>query len=467
MRTIRLLTPTIPLVLAVALVTSSSEAAPPSARATEATPANRKPPPRKQLKLSPEVQARLTQPTVTQKPVRHVPFTSKEVRSQIPADKRPARATSKAKPKRLSNAELTNELNAIERKLNAQGYSLRDNRTVLVHEHMPNRAKLDKQVREVARAIEAKPKRAPLTGSQLRAKVRSSVKPPARHQGKPPVRRTVGPGVETNGFWVQQDTTPAAASAFLWTPVIGEADVGSAFLDTRASFSGAIGGVDSGLHGSIVVTAGAYVLNQRVDALRVDATMDASLDGTYEAAVTATLAGGFEYPLYEDTGTHPIAVGDTLNVFDYDQKYSWIVPVVGYPVTLELTVSPSITVGFDAEIDEASLLGSVRPELRLEATLEAYVDAILARAGAGGTAVLISASPELWGAAYFGEDAGQTTVNSYLGGNVRLRCLEGRIYLFVELGIWPFEIELEWELMDYPGWEWTYPIFEWASSKDR
>jgi hypothetical protein len=464
--TIRLLTATIPLVLVVALVTSSSEAAPPIQRGTAATPANRKPPARKQLKLSPEVQARLTQSTATQKPVRHVPFTSKEVRSQIPANKRPARATGKAKPKRVSNTELTNELNAIERKLNAQGYSLRDNRTVVVHEHVPDRVKLEKQVSEVARVVETKPKRAPLTGSQLRAKVRSSVKPP-RHRAKPPVRRTVGPGIETNGFWVQQDAIPAASSDFQWTPVIGEPDVGSAFLDTRASFSGAIGGIDSGLHGSIVVTAGAYVLNQRLDALRVDATMDASLEGTYEAAVTATLAGGFAYPLYQDTGTHPIAVGDTLNVFDYDQKYSWIVPVVGYPVTVELTVSPSITVGFDAELDEASLIGSVRPELRLEATLEAYVDAILARAGAGGTAVLISASPELWGAAYFGEEAGQTTVNSHLSGNVRLRCLEGRIYLFMELGIWPFEIDLEWELMDYPGWEWTYPIFEWSSSHDR
>lgn len=396
-----------------------------------------------------------------------MPFTSKEVRSQIPANKRPARATGKAKPKRVSNAELTDELNAIERKLNAQGYSLRDNRTVVLHEHVPDRAKLEKQVREVARVVETKPKRAPLTGSQLRTKVRRAMKPPARHQGKPPVRRTVDRGVETNGFWVQQDKIPAASSTIQWTPVIGEADVGSAFLDTHASFSGALGGLDSGLHGSIVVTAGAYVLNHRLDALRVDATMDASLDGRYEAAVTATLAGGFAYPLYQDTGTHPIDVGDTLNVFDYDQKYFWIVPVVGYPVTVELTVSPSITVGFDAELDEASLVGSVRPELRLEATLEAYVDAILARAGAGGTAVLISASPELWGAAYFGEEAGQPTVTSYLSGHMKLRCLQGRIYLFVEFGIWPFEFEVEWELMDYPGWEWEYPIFEWSSSNDR
>ncbi len=457
----------IPLLLVTALVATASDAAPPSARTTPARAPDTKPLPRKQIKLSPEVQARLTRPTVKQTPVRHVPFTSREVRAEVPANERPTRSTGKAKPRRLSNAELTKELNEIERKLNAQGYSLRDNRSVVVHEHQPDRAKLDQQVRKIERVVQVKPERAPVSGAQLRAKVRSSVKPRARGNGKPPARRTGGRGAETNGFWVHQSgPSPAASTGFQWTPQVGEAAVASAFLDTRASFSGELGGLAPGLNGSIVVTAGAHVFNQRLDALRLEASMTASLDGDYEAAVTATLPGGYVYPIHESKGTQPINVDDLLSVFNQEQRIGSTLLVAGFPVTIDLIVNPSLTGGFSAEATGGAVFGELKPKLHIETTLEAYTDLGLARAGGGGKVVLISATPEISGAVYITERDGQTTIESELSGWLRFGCLEGRIYAFLEIG-WGFlSKRFETELMDYDGWSWAYPISYRSSSRD-
>jgi hypothetical protein len=455
---VRHLTPTLPLLLGLALFASPSEASPPAPRQQTATKAaKRTPPPRKVIKLSAEVQQRLSRATVTRKPVRHVPLTKQEVRSHISADQRPARATAKAKPKRVSNSELTNELNAVERKLNSQGYTLRDNQTVTYHAHQPDRAKLEQQLRRVRDVAKTKPERAPMTGTQLRTKVRRSAKPPAR--------RSVSAGANTNGFWAQQSPGAAAATNFAWMPSVGEPETGSAFLDTRASFSGRIGGMDPGLHGSIVVRGGAYVLNQRVEALRVDATLTGTLDGSYEADVTATLGGMWAYPIYNKKSAQPISDSKALDLFDNDQTFHTKLPIIGYPVDIDLTVHPTISLAFDVELSDGILVGSLRPEVQLEATLEVYYSALVAKAGAGGRVVLLAASPELTGTAYLAEDDGQTSVHASIEGWVRCHFLEGRLYAFLDFGWGWYSKRFEHELMNYAGWAVEYPVVQWDSSK--
>ncbi|KIG13485.1 hypothetical protein DB30_07997 [Enhygromyxa salina] len=450
------LAPTIPLLVGLALFAPPSEASPPAPRQqTDTKAANRTPPPRKVIKLSPEVQQRLSRATVTRKARSYVPLTKQDVRARISADQRPARATAKAKPKRVSNTELTNELNAVERKLNSQGYTLRDNQTVTYHEHQPDHATLEQQVRRIKKVTQTKPARAPSTAKQLRSKVRRTAKPPAR--------RRVGTGANTNGFYAQQDSGSAAAD-FGWTPSVGEPAIGSAFLDTRASFSGSIGGMDPGLHGSVVVRAGAYVFNQRVDALRVDATLTGTLDGAYEADVTAMLGGVWEVPLYNKKSTKSIDDTDSRDLFDFDRTFHTQLYIVGYPVDLDLTVHPTLSVAFDLALSDGILIGSLRPEVRVEATLEAYFNALVAKAGAGGSVVLLAANPELTGTAYLVNEDGQTAVHASVEGWIRCRFLEGRLYAVLDLGVGWFSKRFEHELIDYAGWAVEYPFVEWDSS---
>ena len=433
-----------------------SEAAQPAPRQGAKTQAaKRTPPPRRQLSLSPQVRQRLNRATAPRKPKTYSPLSKQEVRSSAPSSKRPARTTSKGKAKRLGNAELTKELNAIERKLNSQGYSLRDKQTVLYHEHRPDRAKLQAQTRKVRVVADTKPKRAPLTSDQLRSKVRSSTRPPKR---RAPVR-----GGDVPGFWLGSDA-PAAAVDFGWTPSVGEAEVGSAYLDTRVSFTSSLGGLEPGLHGSMMVKAGGYILGARVDVARFEARVDSSLDGQHSATGVVTLPGGYEYALYDKQGSESVSVTKDLDLYDSDQEFGWVVLIAGYPVSIDLTLSPSLKLKLEAAANDGYVYESFAPQIEVDVTLEAYIDMLLAEVGAGGSTTLISASPTLAGGAYFGGSESQPSAHAMLTGSVDFEFLKGRVYAFLELGWWIFTTRFEWELWDYDGWKYQHPLFQWDNS---
>lgn len=454
MRPIGPLTPSLILFVMLGAFAPSSAASPAPRGSTVTRVAKRTPPPHRDLKLSPELRARLSAATVTQKPIRFEPISSKDVRENVPARARPMRANTKGKLKPISNVELTDELNAIERKLNGQGYSLRDNRTVAYHEHKPSRVKLEQQVQRVREVASVKPERAPLTVDQLRLKVRGAAKPPR-------ARAPLGSGAINHGMWTHQGSSLHAESDFKWTPSMGEPDTASAFIDTRVHYSGDIDGFESGLHANAVVQAGAYIFGNRVDVARIDARADATVQ-EYEVDVTATLANAYEYPLFHrKQSNNPLAISETIELFDYGQTYSTPLGIVGFPVLLEVTVSSALEVSYDAMLGDAYLIGGLEPQLRVEASAEVFIDMILASAGAGGKVLLVEAAPDLWGYAYFGEQAGKQTINTYVGGTFQVRFLEGRLYLFLELGFWPFELRFEHELWEYEGWEYKFPLSIW------
>lgn len=459
MATIRLLTPTLGILVALSLFAQPSDASPAPRESTVTKATKRTPPPRKQLDLSPEVRARLSTATVTRKPVRYVPLATRDVREEVSAEKRPTRVNPKGKPKRVTNAELTDELNAIERRLASHGYSLRDNRTVVYRDHQPNRAKLDQQVQRVRAVAETKPERAPMSGEQLRARVRG--------QAKPPARRSLGPGAANNGLWVSSGPKLQAQADFQWKPSIGESDSAMAYLDTRANFQGHLDGLDAGLRGQFMVQAGAYVLGERIDVVRFDSGMEMKLDGTRTMDVTVTFPGGYEYPIYEAGPDDSPEAGDKLNLFDYEQTFGTKLWIIGYPIDVELTVAPTVTLGYDASFGADYVVAGLQPEITVEATLEVFIDAFLASVGAGGSVVLVDAAPDLRGAAYFGDHDGHTTINAYAGGWMHVRFLDGRFYLFLELGLWPFEFRLEHELWEYEGWSYDFPLFRWNSASEH
>ena len=54
--------------------------------------------------------------------------------------------------------------------------------------------------------------------------------------------------------------------------------------------------------------------------------------------------------------------------------------------------------------------------------------------------------------------------NFYINGSFRATFLQGRIYAFIDMGLWPLNKREEWELWNYPGWSYEYPIFRWDRS---
>lgn len=420
------------------------------ARESQATPTQRT-----ELQLSPDVKARLTAPTVKRKPRRFEALRSKDVRN-IPANKRPMRRDHNGKLVPWSNAELADELNAIERKLNSQGYSLRSRGTVLHHDHQPDRAKLQQQDQRIRKIGSYKPANTPLTGDRLRARVRGAA--------KPPVRRTLGPGAAHNGMWVQQGPGLHAESDFRWQPSIGEPETASAYIDTRVNFSGALDGSKPGLHGSAVIKAGAYVLGQRVDVARLESKADVGLDGSYDIDVSATVVGGFEY--HFDAAAKSLSIDQTLALLNAEQTYATQLSVVGFRVGVDLTITSDIDLRYDVELADSYVVGGLHPHLRIDAAAEVFAEDSfgLVKAGASGSVIVIDVNPDLWGYAYYGSENGKLTLDTYVGGNMKARLLEGRLYLFLDVGAWPFDVRFEHDLWDFDGWSYDSPLGVWQHS---
>jgi hypothetical protein len=452
-----LLPPTFGLVVAVALFPPPTAAAPAARESTVTRKSEGSPKPRTELKLSPDARARLTAPTIKRKPVQFEALRSKDVRD-VPANQRPVRRDRDGKLVPWSNTELADELNAIERRLNSQGYSLRSRGTVIHHEHQPDRAKLQAQDQRIRKVAAVKPADTPLTGDRLRARVRGSA--------RPPVRRTLGSGAAHNGMWVQQGSGLHAESEFRWQPSIGEPETASAYVDTHVSFSGALVGSNPGLHGSAVIQAGAYVFGQRLDVARLESKADVGLDGSYDINVAATVVGGFEY--HFGAAAKSLSIDQSLALFDAQKSYTTQLPLAGFQVELELTVSSSIDLRYDAELTDSYVFGGLHPQLRVDATAEVFVaDSFsLIEAGVSGSVVLLDAKPDLWGYAYHSSEDGKPTLDTYVGGNMSMRLLEGRCALFLEAGSWPLDVRIEQELWDFEGWSYDFPLGEWQHASE-
>lgn len=429
--------------LFVCLFASSSDAAP-GGRAATGTKQATKQPPRKTVVVSKQVQQRLAQPTTKQKPLRYDPFTRQEVRKAVPAQQRPARQQTGAAPKRMTNTELTNELNAIEKRINAYGYSLRQGGKAVYREHKPDRQRLAKQIAKVDEVAGKKPARAPLSESKLRERVRQQAKreTPARA----PVHQSMG------GFG------PATAS-WGWQPMLGETAYAAAFLDTQARFEAALNGSNPGLHGSVSARAGGYFLDERIDVLTVQGSFDAGLDGTNHAKLVATLLYGEEMVLVDETSQSRLSA---TKEFELPSWGAWMeVPLgmVGFPIMLEISVEPELSVHTELYIESGTLFGVVAPDVEVGVTATAYVDAFLAEAGVGGELMLIEAQPTLMG--FTALDFDNRPI-AEIHGWIDAKFLFGRIFAFLELGFWPFSITFETDLANYSGTSRRFPIFATA-----
>lgn len=449
---------TLPLVVALGLLTPASQASQPPARSTPnakgGSTVPTRTPIRKQLDLSPQVRERLSRPTVKRAPIKYVPLSKKEVRERVPVNQRPRRAVG-GKVKRATNAELTAELNEIEKQLNSHGYSLRDNnKTVIYHQHQPDRAVLDQQVRAVRRVAETKPKRKPDTSKELRARVRREAKP---------VRRTPArAGATTTQYSKYSGAGLTASADFDWSPILGELDTAAAYLDTHASFSADTGGFTPGMRGNISISAGAYVLHERYEALRLDADFTSPLDGALDAELNVTLMGGYQQPLVDEDDEYTLSFERSHTLYDGGLIVGTTLFIAGFPVSIDVIVTPSLSVAYGAELRPGVLVATVAPKVQLEARLEAYLDLWLVEAGGGGSVMLIDTTPGLTGAAYLDEIAGQPSVTAELHGWIHTRLLDGRVYAFIDIFFGP---RFEWELAHYKGWEWLVPVFRHETAK--
>jgi hypothetical protein len=144
----------------VLIVSPGGTAAPPTTK----SPTTRSGPPpdatteARRVELSPAARQRLAVATVTRKPVTHVPFSRQAVRKNVRKSGRRSKIVN-GKVREPSVAELTAELNRVERQLNDHGFTLRDTRPVVVHEHRKDGARLLAQQREIESVRLRKPTR--------------------------------------------------------------------------------------------------------------------------------------------------------------------------------------------------------------------------------------------------------------------------------------------------------------------
>ncbi|MFV8755070.1 hypothetical protein ACNOYE_31355 [Nannocystaceae bacterium ST9] len=426
--------------LLVCLFVPTSHAAPEGRATTGTKPASKKPP-RKTVVVSKQVQERLAQPTTKKKPLRYEPITRQEVRKAVPSQQRPARQQGSGAPKRVTNTELTNDLNAIEKRINAYGYSLRQGGKTVYREHKPNRERLAKQIAKVDEVAGEKPARAPLSESKLRERVRQEAK--RERPARAPVNQAWGGWGPVEASWD-------------WRPILGESDYASAFLDTRARFEASLSGSNPGLHGSVTASAGGHFLGERVDVLTVQGSFDAGLDGTNRAKLVATLLYGEEMVLVDETSQTRLSKN---REFDLPSWGAWMeVPIgmVGFPIMLEIAVEPKLSVRTDLYVESSILYGVVAPDVEVGVTASAYIDMFLAEAGVGGELILIDAQPQLMG--YSALDFNDRPI-AEIHGWIDAKFLFGRIFAFLELGFWPFEVTFETDLANYSGTTRSFPIF--------
>jgi hypothetical protein len=428
--------------LLVCLFASTSHAAP-EGRATTGTKQASKKPPRKTVVVSKQVQERLAQPTTKKKPLRYEPLTRQEVRKAVPSQQRPARQQASGAPKRLTNTELTNELNAIEKRINAYGYSLRQGGKAVYREHKPNRERLAKQIAKVDEVAGQKPARAPLSESKLRERVRQEAKreTPARA----PVHQAWGGGGPAEADWS-------------WRPMLGESDYAAAFLDTQAHVEASLSGSNPGLHASVTASAGGYVLSERFDVVTIHGTFDAGLDGSNRAKVVATLPFGEEQVLVDESSQALLTKNENFEIPSWNLVPPLEVPlgIVGFPIMLEVVVEPELSVRTDLYVESAILYGAVAPSVEVNVTASAYVDMFLVEAGVGGELHLVDVDPLLMGYATF--DAGNRPI-AEIHGWFDAKFLFGRLFAFIELGFWPFEYTFESDIANYAGKMWSFPIY--------
>lgn len=448
---------TLPLLLSLGLLATVSEAAePPPARQVAPAKAPAKGPAvRRQVKLSPEVQERLTRPTVARAPIKYIPLAPRDVRSRVPAKDRP-RQQAAGNARRVSAAQLTEELNAVEKQLSAQGYTLRDNRPVNYHQHQPNRAVIDRQLQQIRAVAEAKPRRKPASSAELRDRV--------RRQAKPAGRRAAPANAGPLQFLAPQRAGPRAAANFSWTPILGEPEIAAAYFDTRASFTGRAFGADANVRGNIMIEGGALIFNERYRALRIDADFT-SRPEAYEAKVIATFIGGYQRSLVDERSAKPL---DTTNqqVLELSAyEFQTTLFIVGFPVDILVTASPTANLDFSASLTAQGAHGHVEGDLRLEATVEAYYDGWIGQAGAGGTVVLLDLHPDLNGVAYVTQADGPIKMIAEIDGWIRSRFLYGRVYAFLKIGWGFFSRRFEIDLMNYEGWGWNTPVFHYDAGQ--
>lgn len=427
--------------LFVCLFASSSDAAP-GGRAATGTKQATKQPPRKTVVVSKQVQQRLAQPTTKQKPLRYDPFTRQEVRKAVPAQQRPARQQTGAAPKRMTNTELTNELNAIEKRINAYGYSLRQGGKAVYREHKPDRQRLAKQIAKVDEVAGKKPARAPLSESKLRERVRQQAKreTPARA----PVHQSMG------GFG------PATAS-WGWQPMLGETAYAAAFLDTQARFEAALNGSNPGLHGSVSARAGGYLLGERVEVLAVHGSFDANLDGSNRVKLVATLPFGDEWVLVDESSQTSLSKTETYPLAAWAPSIKAPLSVVGFQIMVDLVVDTELSVRTDLYLDPSLAYGSVSPKIKVAVTGAAYVDAPLVSAQLNGKLTLLDAEPLLMGFATLDGDAGPIAeIHAWIDA----KFLFGSLWASLKLGIGSFSTTFESDIVDFTGWTRRFSVFE-------
>lgn len=395
---------------------TASVAAPPatkdtSQRASRDTPPTLRVSARSREKMVPERrQARVF------KPIRR-----RDLRGELPRVSTDGAGAQQQPP--LTPTAYLEALNAIEAKLAAQGYSLRDPAPERISLYHPDRALLAEQAKR--NAANAVPPRGGVRPTLDSLRVEQNATRETRERALRP-KPGAGPG----------SLQPQAIEK-RWGFEYGDPDLLAGFFDLAFRAEGAWVVPNPHVEADGHAAAGFSLMGHRVELASLDGRFKAGTDGKHSAIVTWRWLQQ-EHLLLDAHSVRPslnASAGVDLPVRAWERQFP--LPVPGIDIQLVVAVTPEAHVGYDVSTDDGSLVVEIRPRLLVTATAEVSVDVKVVEAGISGVIYILDARPQITASVALREsNSGRDVVIKGVVHN-ELTLLRGEIEGFVDPVFWP------------------------------
>ncbi|WIG94073.1 hypothetical protein [Myxococcus sp. SDU36] len=131
-----------------------------------------------------------------------------------------------------------------------------------------------------------------------------------------------------------------------------------------------------------------------------------------------------------------------------------------------LTAEHQVTGTTQCSVTSLGVAGHLEPFARVDGEMYAAVDLFIIEAGVKGRLQLVHAAVPLDASAYLTSSGGRLKLRMEGNSHLRFTFLAGRISAYVEVGIWPFEVEFEQTLVSWNGIKEDVKLFDHAFNVD-
>jgi hypothetical protein len=332
------------------------------------------------------------------------------------------------------------ELNKLEKKLNALGHSLKDKgQRVLLQQTAVEHAELDEKARAVAKrhlAFDAKtmtpaPKRAELETKHGQSRAGDTRRSSA-------LKKAAGAG-----------STKTTHAVKTWNYQLGKPSVIGAFLEGKLELKGSREAV--AVLGE--AAAGGHLIGHRLELLKARASVRAVEKGTGSARLNVYVMGHSVYNLSQGVAASWSKSDQVSKTFDYSTKFHFMLGPI--PMSVRLGAQGSAGVRYFLGAGPLHATVQVIPTTRAQAYAQAGIDILVASAGAGGQLHLLDLSLRLGADLGVQADSGGAYVHEHFYALDELEVLSGSLYVYAEVYVPRFGVP-PWDKKHYEWglWKW-------------